>query len=90
MEKVCQLLGIWQYFDAAYINIRLWRGPADKNLMISEIFAIHEQQNVKALLVDDSDRYSQQMADAGHGFILSPKDSFPKDAILDFLGFKIN
>ena len=87
VEKVCQLLGIWQYFDQGFVNVRLWKGPADKIQMISEVLDSNPQtQNSKVLLVDDSERYASQMANSGHNFILSPKDTFPKDIILGFFG----
>lgn len=79
VEKVSQLLGIWKYFDKGFINIYLWKGLATKSLMISEILG--NQANPNVLLIDDGERYRQQMTDAGYNFILSPKDTFPKDEI---------
>lgn len=46
VETVSQLLGIWQYFDKGFVNVRLWKGPADKNLMISEILSPSEAPKV--------------------------------------------
>jgi phosphoglycolate phosphatase-like HAD superfamily hydrolase len=85
VQNVCELLGIWEHFDKLFTNIRLWRGPADKALMISEVLSQSANSgSPKILLVDDSERYGAQMAEAGHGFIASPKDTFPKDSILEF------
>lgn len=89
IEGIIQLVGIWQYFDKGFVNVRLWKGPADKSLMISEILSAQGSiQNPKVLLVDDGERYASQMSESGHNFILSPKDSFPKDSILEFFGIK--
>ncbi len=89
VEKVSKLLGIWKYFDKAFINIRLWQGTADKNLMIKEV--IDDQKFSTPpyiLLVDDSETYHRQMVSSGNNFLLCPKDSFPKDIILDYFGLK--
>lgn len=88
VEKVSELLGIWHHFDRGFTNVRLWKGPADKGLMISELMKTKIMTvSPKTLLVDDSARYGEQMAEAGCVFILSPKDTFPKASILGFFGF---
>ncbi|MDP3917840.1 MAG: HAD hydrolase-like protein [Candidatus Woesebacteria bacterium] len=89
VQKVSELLKIWQYFDKAFTNVILWNGPADKALMIFEI--LNNQPKIeksKVLLVDDGERYGTQMAQSGHNFILSPKATFPKALILEFFGIK--
>lgn len=89
VEEVSQLLGIWNYFDKGFVKIRFWKGPADKNLMISEVLSSKESdQKLKVLLVDDGEGYGVQMSESEHNFILSPKDTFPKDSILKFFGIK--
>lgn len=89
VEKIATFLGIWKYFDSAFINIRLWKGPANKSLMISETLRTQKNQlYTNITLVDDSERYSEQMIDRGYNFILSPKDTFPKDEIFSYFGIK--
>lgn len=89
VQKVAELFDIWRYFDKGFVNIWLSDGDAPKNAMIDEVITNQKlTAGSNILLVDDAERYAAQMASAGHDFILSPKDSFPKDLILGHFGLK--
>lgn len=89
VQTLCQLFGIWEYFDKSFVNVRLWDGDANKGLMISEV--LRSQKNKiteKVIFIDDSQKYEAQMTGIGCDFIQSPQGTFPKDAILNFFGLK--
>lgn len=84
---IAQMLNIWKFFDESLVNIRLWKGPCPKELMITEVLQDNNLQSTKILMVDDKD-YSEAMAVAGYHFLLSPKDSFPSSLILEYFKLK--
>lgn len=89
VEEVCKRLGIWEYFDEKFVNIFLSVGTAEKGSMIKKVLDDQEiSGRGNILLVDDGQAYLEKMTIAGFNFILSPKDTFPKDSILEFFGVK--
>jgi hypothetical protein len=89
VEVVCQRLGIWKFFDETLTNIWLWNGQADKSLMVKQVVGnLDNSASSKILLVDDGLVYAEQMQRAGYDFIVSPKETFPKDVVLEYFGLK--
>lgn len=88
VAKVAGLFGIWDYFDPTLVNIKLWDGPCPKDQMVTEVidgFGKDKPSNI--LLVDDKD-YSKAMRKLGYSFLLSPKNTFPKNLVSDFFRIK--
>ncbi len=82
---ICELFNIWDYFNAELVNVKLWDGPCPKDQMITEVFGNNATVNpAKVVLVDDRN-YSEEMTKLGYSFILSPKDTFPKEEIIEML-----
>ncbi|HLE49410.1 MAG TPA: HAD family hydrolase [Patescibacteria group bacterium] len=88
VKKITDLFGISEFFDSKLINVSLWEGPCPKEVMITEVVEKIGSENFsRVLLVDDKD-YSEAMKNSGYSFIQSPKDSFPKEIVLDYFGLK--
>lgn len=88
VATIASLFGISDYFDTKLINISLWKGPCPKEVMVDKVVErLGKDKFSGILLVDDKD-YSEVMTKSGYSFILSSKDTFPKDMVLSFFGLK--